>query len=164
MQAKLNRKWRPRLWTVVLLVLGIVLCLPIAGLILFRFYDNQLVQQTEESLLTQAAVMSATYAELYADAAGLEPPNWGAVSLDNAVFPSLSINSATVLPPRPDATQMKSSTDAVYQTIATQLTRIANAAQARTLAGYRFLDPDGNVIAGTAEIGQALGHVNEVAT
>lgn len=87
MQAKLNRKWRPRLWTVVLLVLGIVLCLPIAGLILFRFYDNQLVQQTEESLLTQAAVMSATYAELYADAAGLEPPNWGAVSLDNAVFP-----------------------------------------------------------------------------
>lgn len=162
MQAKLNRKWRPRLWTVVLLVLGIVLCLPIAGLILFRFYDNQLVQQTEESLLTQAAVMSATYAELYADAAGLEPPNWGAVSLDNAVFPSLSINSATVLPPRPDATQMKSSTGAVYQTVATQLTRIANAAQARTLAGYRFLDPDGNVIAGTAEIGQALGHVNEV--
>lgn len=41
-----RRKWRPGLWAVVLVVLGLVLCLPIAGLFLFRFYANQLVQQT----------------------------------------------------------------------------------------------------------------------
>ncbi|MBQ4808897.1 HAMP domain-containing histidine kinase [Phaeobacter sp. HS012] len=162
MQASLKRKWRPRLWTVVLLVLGIVLCLPFAGLILFRFYDSQLVQQTEESLLTQAAVMSAAYAELYAAASGTEPPSWGPVSAKHAVFPSLSVNSETVLPPRPDAKPMTARPAAAYQAIAPQLGRIAKAAQAQTLAGYRLTDAIGNVFAGTAETGKSLGHVAEV--
>lgn len=162
MHARLNRKWRPRLWTIVLLVLGIVLCLPFAGLILFRFYDSQLVQQTEESLLTQAAVMSAAYAELYADAAGIKPPRPSAISTEYAVFPSLSVNRETVLPPRPDARPATVRPGSGYQAIATPLSRIANAAQAQTLAGYRMLDVDGNVFAGTAEIGQKLGHVDEV--
>ena len=51
----------------VALVLGLVLCLPLGGLFLFQFYANQLVQQTEESLLAQAAVLSAGYAEAYRD-------------------------------------------------------------------------------------------------
>ncbi|WP_416369760.1 sensor histidine kinase [Tritonibacter mobilis] len=162
MPADMIRKWRPRLWTVVLLVLAIVLCLPIAGLILFRFYDNQLVQQTEESVLAQAAVMVATYADLYSEAAGLAPPKPKPVSAQDAIFPSLSINSATVLPPRPDAANPSTSVTATYQRLAPQLSRIASSAQAQTLAGYRFLDTQGNVIAGTAEIGRDLGHVSEV--
>ncbi|MFS4582776.1 sensor histidine kinase [Phaeobacter sp. C3_T13_0] len=162
MQAGLNRRWRPRLWTVVLLVLAIVLCLPFAGLILFRFYDSQLVQQTEESLLTQAAVMSATYAELFADAAGINQPRQSAAVAEHAVFPSLSINSETVLPPRPDAQPVSVPPAATYRDIALQLTRIADAAQAKTLAGYRFLDASGDVFAGTAETGKTLSHVAEV--
>ncbi len=159
---RLTRKWRPRLWAVVLLVLALVLCLPFAGLILFRFYDSQLVQQTEESLLTQAAVMSAAYAELYTGAAGTKPPRERPVSGEHAVFPSLSVNRETVLPPRPDAKPLSGPAGAPYRKIATRLTRIANAAQAQTLAGYRFLDARGNVFAGTAETGTFLGHVEEV--
>ncbi|MCB4456853.1 sensor histidine kinase [Leisingera sp. McT4-56] len=162
MHARLTRKWRPRLWAVVLLVLALVLCLPFAGLILFRFYDSQLVQQTEESLLTQAAVMSAAYAELYAGAAGSEPPRGHAVTGEHAVFPSLSVNRETVLPPRPDAKPLSGPAGVPYRNIAARLTRIANAAQAQTLAGYRFLDARGNVFAGTAETGTFLGHVDEV--
>ncbi|WP_424978788.1 sensor histidine kinase [Leisingera sp. S232] len=162
MHAGLNRKWRPRLWAVVLLVLALVLCLPFAGLILFRFYDSQLVQQTEESLLTQAAVMSAAYAELYAGAAKSTPPDWGPVTGERAVFPSLSVNSATVLPPRPDAKPLSGPAGVPHRKIATRLTRIANAAQIQTLAGYRFLDARGNVFAGTAETGTFLGHVTEI--
>ncbi len=162
MPARLSRGWRPRLWTVVLLVLAIVLCLPFAGLILFRFYDSQLVQQTEESLLSQAAVMSATFAELYADAAGAQPPDLSSFSVDDAVFPSLSVNRETILPPRPDAVPVTASTRPVYRDIAELLTRMSDAAQAQTLAGYRFLDAEGRVFAGTAEIGKGMGHVEEV--
>ncbi len=162
MYPRVTRKWRPRLWTVVLLVLALVLCLPFAGLILFRFYDSQLVQQTEESLLTQAAVMSAVYAELYVGAAGAEPRRRAAISGQRAVFPSLSVTSETVLPPRPDARPPSGPSGAPYREIAPRLTRIADAAQAQTLAGYRFLDARGNVFAGTAETDTFLGHVDEV--
>ncbi|WP_171098024.1 ATP-binding protein [Ruegeria sp. HKCCD7255] len=162
MQAGLTRKWRPRLWAVVLTVLAIVLCLPFAGLFLFRFYDSQLVQQTEESLLSQASVLSATYAELYANAVGVPPPELKSTSAEYAVFPSISINRETVLPPRPDPQKAQAPPGVAYEKIAPQLTRIANAAQAETLAGYRFLDTSGTVFAGTAEIGQDLGHVYEV--
>ncbi|MES0862853.1 HAMP domain-containing sensor histidine kinase [Ruegeria sp. SCPT10] len=162
MHLGLVRRWRPRLWTVVLLVLGIVLCLPFAGLILFRFYDSQLVQQTEESLLSQAAVMSATFAELYAEQTASQSSDAGPGASYDPVFPSLSVNRETILPPRPDTTQVSASSGRVYQAIAAPLTRISDAAQARTLAGYRFLDTDGNVFAGTAEIDKGLGHVAEV--
>ncbi|MBO9413633.1 MULTISPECIES: HAMP domain-containing sensor histidine kinase [unclassified Ruegeria] len=162
MQGGVKPRKRPKLWTVVLLVLGIVLCLPFAGLALFRFYDSQLVQQTEESLLTQAAVLSATYSELYAEAAGLDPPKRGAISVDRAVFPALSVNRETVLPPRPDAQAMQLDPGRVYKQIAAPLSRIAAGAQTQTLVGYRFLDTFGNVFAGTAELGENLGQVAEV--
>ena len=163
MHGTLKRKWRPRLWSVVLLVLGLVLCLPFAGLFLFKFYDSQLVQQTEESLLTQASVLSASYAQLYESQ---RPDDGRALRTSPAldpVFPSLSINQGTVLPPRPDGTPAETPAAAVYLSIAPQLTRIAQDAQARTLAGYRFLDAEGRVFAGTAEIGQSLANVAEVA-
>lgn len=162
MSERVSRIWRPRLWTVVLLVLAIVLCLPFAGLILFRFYDSQLVQQTEESLLTQAAVLSATYGELYANRTGATPPRPRGVTAEHAVFPSLSVNRETVLPPRPDAQPVEGQPDTAYRDIAATLTRIGDAAQAQTLAGYRFLDPEGRVFAGTAEVGQSLAHLVEV--
>ncbi len=162
MQSDVRRRWRPRLWTVVLVVLALVLCLPFAGLFLFKFYDSQLVQQTEESLLTQAAVLSATYAQLYERQA--EPRAEQAEDRQplSPVFPSLSINNDKVLPPRPDAARITDPPAPVYRRIAPALTRIGNMAQQRTLAGYRFLDPKGNVIAGTAELGQSLAAVAEV--
>ncbi|MEM6496556.1 MAG: HAMP domain-containing sensor histidine kinase, partial [Pseudomonadota bacterium] len=41
--------------------------------------------------------------------------------------------------------------------------RISDTSQTNTLAGYRLLDVNGNVIAGSAEIGLSLLHVGEVA-
>ena len=155
--------WRPRLWAVVLLVLGLVLCLPFAGLFLFKFYASQLVQQTEESLLSQASVLAASYAQLYElqiEGAETTPIDLQVIT---PVFPSISISSDTVLPPRPDAAPSLSPPSTIYRNVGSQLTQIAEAAQAKTLAGYRLLDANGSVIGGSAEVGLSLAAVGEVA-
>ncbi|MVO17088.1 sensor histidine kinase [Parasedimentitalea huanghaiensis] len=155
--------WRPRLWAVLLLVLGLVLCLPFAGLFLFKFYASQLVQQTEESLLAQASVLSATYAQFYEMQTG-EENSVQEIQQDVApVFPSISINSDRVLPPRPDAVPSVDLPSPAYVEIGAQLTLISEASQAQTLAGYRLLDAKGNVIGGSAEVGLSLAAVDEVA-
>lgn len=160
-----TRKWRPGLWAVILVVLGLVLCLPIAGLFLFRFYANQLVQQTEESLLMQTAVLTAAYEQLYRDAADL--PNTPTVLPQTRsfqpLFPSVTMNPQAILPPRPDALIATETVAPVYAEIGPQLSRMSLRAQEQTLAGYRFLDRHGTVIGGSAEGGAYLGHVTEVA-
>ena len=158
MQTRVRRKWRPRLWTVVSLVLSLVLCLPIAGLVVFKFYANQLVQQTEESLLSQATTLAATYAELY-DPQTVEPSTF---SNFDPVFPTLSLNNGRLLPPRPDGARAELPIEQRYLEIAAPLSRIALTAQQRTLAGYRFVDAKGTVIAGTAERGLSLSGIEEV--
>ncbi len=160
-----RRRWRPGLGGVILAMLLLVLCLPFAGLTLFRFYANQLVQQTEESLLTQAAVLTATYEELYRVAANL-PPDPTPVTETRSfrpLFPAVTVNPETILGPRPDGLPATEPVAEPYRQIAPYLSQIAIGAQEQTLAGYRFLDRFGTVIAGSAETGVYLGHVQEVA-
>ncbi|MCF6304574.1 MAG: ATP-binding protein [Rhodobacteraceae bacterium] len=154
MRDRIKQKWRPRLSFVVLAVLGIVLILPFAGLFLFSFFANQLVQQTEESLLGQASVLSASFAALYDEADFLAEP----------VFPSLNLANDTILPPRADARPATQPIGPRYLQIAAVLSRVSSNAQQQTLVGYRMLDINGTVFAGSAEIGQSLAHVPEVAT
>lgn len=163
MPDRMTSGWRPQLWAVVLLVLGLVLCVPFAGLIFFKFYASQLVQQTEESLLTQASVLSATYARFYETQTGGETSDIDSQTSATPVFPSISINSDSVFPPRPDAVPSTDLPSPAYLKIGTQLTQIAVASQAQTLAGYRLLDAKGNVIGGSAEVGLSLAAVDEVA-
>ncbi|MEX3016178.1 sensor histidine kinase [Gymnodinialimonas hymeniacidonis] len=160
-----RRKWRPGLGGVILAMLALVLVLPFAGLNLFRFYANQLVQQTEESLLMQAAVLTSTYEELYRTAADLPPdplPSDGRRPF-RPLFPAVTVNPQTILGPRPDGLPATEPVALPYQRIAPYLSEIALGAQEQTLAGYRFLDRFGTVIAGSAETGVYLGHVQEVA-
>lgn len=165
MQGRVRRKWRPGLGAVVLLVLALVLCLPFAGLLLFRFYANQLVQQTEESLLMQASVLTAAYEQLYRDAVDLPSPRTPRVGTRTyaPLFPSVTMNPGSILSPRPDATEGTEAIGEVYAEIGPTLSQIAIRAQEQTLAGYRFIDRFGTVIAGSAEQGLFLGHVEEVA-
>ncbi|MEM9967493.1 MAG: ATP-binding protein [Pseudomonadota bacterium] len=164
MHPQLKRRWRPRLWTVVLVVLSLVLCLPIASLILFKFYANQLVQQTEESLLAQGAIMANTYAALYAAETSDAPrvPNVPENTEFDPVLPALSLTTQAIATPRPGARAADRPVSAAHQAIAAPLSQIARQAQAQTLAGYRFLDTNGTVFAGTAEQGLSLRGIEEV--
>ena len=75
----IGTKWRPRLATVVLAILIMVLALPLVGLFFFRLYENQLIRQTEGELIAQGAVIAAIYAQDVRDA-GIAPDKLGAPS------------------------------------------------------------------------------------
>ena len=49
---------------VVIAMLAFVLCLPLASILLFRFYDSQLVRETENELIAQGAFVRAGIIEL----------------------------------------------------------------------------------------------------
>lgn len=168
MQQRVTRKWRPSLALLISAVLGLVLCLATAGLFLFQFYTHQLIQQTEESLLAQAALLAETYAEGYAEADDGVPRGKPAPALPRAenpydpIAPRLSLSQSEIPPPRSDARPAGRTPDPIYSRIGPRLTHIAGRAQLRNLAGYRALDVDGTVIGGTGEVGLSLAHVPEI--
>ncbi|MER9936741.1 ATP-binding protein [Mesorhizobium sp. M0088] len=172
----IGRKWRPRLATVVVAILIMVMALPLVGLFFFRLYENQLIRQTEAELIAQGAAIAAIYAQdvrdagIAADKLGAPMPGPGGDSsrsvnpgpLYKPIEPQLDLASDYVLPTRPAA--MPAIVDPAFAAIGTRLSGILDATQKTTLAGFRLLDPRGVVIAGRGEVGQSLSEVEEVRT
>ncbi len=169
-KAKVKQKWRPSLGLVVATVLGLVLMLPLAGLFLFNFYGKQLVQQTEESLIAQTALLAAAFEDAFRENGG--DPKIGFPLSETQmeardrrlrpIFPSLSLSSSAIYPPRPDALRNTRPVARSFRGIGPRISRIARRAQSTTLAGYRIIDSFGLVIGGSAEIGFSLAHIEEV--
>ncbi|MBN9219924.1 MAG: HAMP domain-containing protein [Mesorhizobium sp.] len=170
----IGRKWRPRLATVVVAILMLVMALPLVGLFFFRLYENQLIRQTEAELIAQGAAISAIYAQAVHEA-GIAPEKLGAPmpqigagasrSADGPyrpIEPQLDLASDSVLPTRPAGTP--GTADPVFAAIGARLSGILDATQKTTLAGFRLLDPQGVVIAGGSEVGLSLAGVQEVRT
>lgn len=172
----IGRKWRPRLATVVVAILIMVMALPLVGLFFFRLYENQLIRQTEAELIAQGAAIAAIYAQdvrdagIAADKLGAPMPGPGGDSsrsvnpgpLYKPIEPQLDLASDYVLPTRPAA--MPATPDPAFAAIGARLSGILDATQKTTLAGFRLLDPRGVVIAGRGEVGQSLGAAEEVRT
>ncbi|PBC05706.1 HAMP domain-containing sensor histidine kinase [Mesorhizobium sp. WSM3860] len=164
-----KEKWRPRLATVVVAILIVVMALPLVGLFFFRLYENQLIRQTEGELIAQGAVIAAVYADAVR-AAGIAPERLGTpISADPArdsnypyqpIEPQLDLASDNVMPSRPAA--VPATADPAFAAIGAKLDGILDEAQKTTLAGFRLLDPHGVVIAGGGEVGQSFGEVEEV--
>lgn len=161
-------KWRPRLATVVVAILIMVMALPLVGLFFFRLYENQLIRQTEAELIAQGAALAAIHAQEVRDA-GIPAEKLGAAvpaDSDNPdspyrpIEPSLDLASDRVLARRPAATA--ATVDPAFTAIGARLSGILAETQKTTLAGFRLLDPKGVVIAGREEIGLSLGAVGEV--
>ena len=171
MNAHTPKKWRPSLSMIVIVVLAIVLSLPLASLLLFRFYDSQLVRETEAELISQGAALSAsmklfirnnkTPTVLFGneiDASLLPKIN----EHYTPITPTLDLATHEILDPRPSAKTPSQVTTKEYQAVGQYMLLMGIHTQKITLAGFRILDPFGNVIAGRAEIGQSLAHVREV--
>ncbi len=163
-------KWRPRLATIVVAILIMVMALPLVGLFFFRLYENQLIRQTEAELIAQGAALGAIYAQEVRDAGVAIEKLGAAVPADSAtdpdspyrpIEPRLDLASDYVLPARPPAITA-TATDPAVAAIGARLSGILAEAQKTTLAGFRLLDPKGVVIAGREEIGLSLGAVEEV--
>ncbi|TIT00385.1 ATP-binding protein [Mesorhizobium sp.] len=168
-QKWIGNKWRPRLATIVVAILIMVMALPLVGLFFFRLYENQLIRQTEAELIAQGAALAAIYAQEVRDA-GIPAEKLGpAVPAASAsdpnspyqpIEPSLDLASDRVLPTRPAATT--ATIDPGFAAVGARLSGILAETQKTTLAGFRLLDAKGVVIAGREEIGLSLGAVGEV--
>ncbi|TGP21969.1 MULTISPECIES: HAMP domain-containing sensor histidine kinase [unclassified Mesorhizobium] len=163
-----KERWRPRLATVVVAILIVVMALPLVGLFFFRLYENQLIRQTEAELIAQGAVVAAIYADAVR-AAGISPEKLGAQippihdSVNypyEPIEPQLDLASDYVMPSRPAG--LPAVADPAFAAIGARLDGILDETQKTTLAGFRLLDPHGVVIAGGGEVGLSLGQVAEV--
>jgi signal transduction histidine kinase len=151
------------------LIVGAIL-LPLSGLVFFRIYENQLIRQTEGELIGQAAVLAASYQREIAragpDVFPIGAPRPPETPIDPEgryapVLPALDLASSPILATRPDAT-FAPPVHPEAMRLGEAFEEIALAAQRTTLAGFRFLDANGVVIAGRAETGGSLANVLEV--
>ncbi len=162
---RVRRKYRPSVHTVLIGVAIAVLALVLTSFAFLRFYDNQLVRETEAELISQAAVLSAVFQRavlhdipdsqnhgVKLEVAMAPPP--GARYLP--VSPRLDMFGADIQPPRPEARAATSPLTEAMLKIGKELHEIFAASQVTTLAGLRVLDERGAVIGGRDEIGRKL--------
>lgn len=151
-----------------LIVMLTVLGLPLGGLYFFRIYENELVQQTERELISQAAVLSAEFRQhvrnlhhrenLYGKMLPSLPPESDTYQ---PVIPVLSLVNP-VQPPRPDAQPVQERADELAQHIGEIMRPVIADTQRVTLSGIRLLDMNGTVIAGRENVGLSFADIPEV--
>lgn len=170
-------KWRPPLGMIVALVLCIMLLVPLAGIVFFRVYENQLIQATEAELISQAAAIAAVTSKRLVELGGADLPKGAKVpgpqtkqpdedgQTDNPwspLQPVLDLNKTPVLPERPDPAETPVSVNPIYAAAGEWIDPILQETQKLTLAGFRVLDFNGIVIAGRGDLGLSFSHVEEV--
>ncbi len=165
--------FRPRLRTILLIVNLAVLVLPLGSLLFFRIYENQLVRQTESELISQGAVLAASYRQEVLerqsaiDSYGRKTTPLPTEKLGDFVYvpilPQLDLTAADPLPERPDGKTNSVPPDPTALAASEKLTAIISEARKSTLAGLKILDFNGVEVAGRFEVGQSFAHVQEVA-
>ena len=171
-------KWRPPLSMIVATVLGIMLVVPLAGIVFFRVYETELIQATEAELISQSAAIAAVTAERLTELGGAELKTGAVVPLHRvrsyedgdsdspwaAIRPQLDLAKTWVLPKRPGPQAADTAADPTYAAVGRWLDPVLRETQRRTLAGFRVLDFNGTVIAGRGDIGLSFAEVPEVKT
>ncbi|MBU0654326.1 MAG: HAMP domain-containing histidine kinase [Gammaproteobacteria bacterium] len=175
----LPRKARFRLRSILLIVMLTVLALPLGGLYFFRIYENELVRQTELELISQSAVLAATFRQMVRDQQ--RERDFGYIQFSSSltqpyapyapkrpgdpfytpVEPGVDLIKP-IAPPRPDARPSTHAVDPLARKLGEHLAQIMRDTQQVTLTGIRILDANGTVIAGREEVGLSLAHVPEV--
>ncbi|MDE1461233.1 sensor histidine kinase [Spartinivicinus poritis] len=160
-----------RLRTVFLIVSLVVLVLPLGSIFFFRIYENELVRQTELSLISQAAVIAASYKQQVANLItaksnyGVKINNEAKPKIDNyytPIYPQIDLAKNKSLPSRPDGITPQTPADTVAVQAGKLLTVVLLDSQKTTLTGIRLLDYHGNVIAGRSELGLSFAHISEI--
>ncbi len=180
-----RNRWRPPLSLVIALVLGIMLLVPLGGIVFFRVYENQLIQTTEGELIAQSAAIAAITAQFLTQHSGAElplgpvarPPSpYSTGLLSSSVrsyenrpaggwtpqLPVLDLNRNAVLPSRPDPIASNLEIHPAFAAAGKAIEPVLKGTQKLTLAGFRVLDPNGTIIAGRDDTGLSLAHVAEV--
>lgn len=165
-----RKKWRPSLVTLITLVVGVLIALPLIGLMAARLSSNQFVRETESSLLSQAAIVAQFFASEYSS--HLNGPLHGQIiSGDLAKFHnteihhtpvSLTTEQSKILPERPKPAPTNHKIDPVYQKVGAAFSKLTIQAQRSSLAGYQAVDPYGNIIGGTGNLTGGFAKLPEI--
>ena len=163
---------RPRLSLVLMLVNIAVIALPLGSIFFFRIYENQLIQETERELISQAAIIAAAYQATFRFVESGTDQTEPAVTVGaikgaspwSPIAPQLDLAVVDTLPERPDGRAPETPSSALAVGAGRSLSPVLKRAQRTTLVGARVIDSLGNVVGGTAEIGLNFAHVEEVAT
>ena len=157
---------RPRLSAVLMIVNVAVIALPLGSIFFFRIYENQLIQETEREMISQAALIAATYRATVPASLGRLPESSARLRSGNPLWtpvnPRLDLAVVETLPARPDGQPAPMPPSAMALAAGKVLSPILEVTQMTTLIGVRVLDAQGTVIGGTGEIGQNFAHVEEV--
>lgn len=164
-------KGRFRLRTIFLVVGVLIMLLPLAGLFFFRIYENELVRQTELELISQGAVLAASYqhqlerivpdAERYGLPLPLDYQRHMVDDYYTPVYPQIDLAQNPILPMRPDPEDTLKPADPYAAVAGTTFSELLADTQRTTLSGLLTLDYNGIIVAGQ-RIGDSLIHTEEV--
>ena len=163
---------RFKLRTILLAVSLAVLILPLGSIYVFRFYEGELVKQTESELIVQAALIAAVYKREVETLLKLDTrvADYGAkVALEQVkddyfrpVKPQLSLSNYRIRSRPADAAVAEQQADKIAQEVGARLMPVLFDAQRTSLAGVRLVDWQGIVIGGREDLGKSLAHISEV--
>jgi signal transduction histidine kinase len=165
------RNWRFKLRSILLAVSVVVLILPLGGVYFLRIYENELVKQTELDLISQAALISATYKrETEILNRGKELKGYGIKimaprAVDDYYRPvgtELKLGTSEIKPRPQEAQKTELYADPIALEAGKRLSPLLLEAQRTTLSGVRILDYQGIAVSGRADIGLSFSHLEEV--
>ena len=165
------RNWRFKLRSILLAVSAVVLVLPLGGIYFLRIYENELVKQTELDLISQAALISASYKreiEMLAAGGALKRYGIRVVAppvVDEYYLPvktELNLGSSVIKPRPGEAQRTDLRADPVALEAGRRLSPLLLEAQRTTLSGVRILDHQGIAVSGRADIGLSFAHLEEI--
>ena len=169
---------RPRLWAVIVALVGLVLALPLLSVFALQVIESELVRATEAELFAQTEVLAQAYgvlldAELRRRGVDgghygrpLDPSSAHARQDHQAIAPRLptldrrrSPVAAEVAQARDDGKPLDPAAQAAGATLAALPQQVSR----RTLAALRVVDVDGHVVASSrAAVGLSIAHWPEV--
>jgi two-component system sensor histidine kinase CreC len=169
-----RQKWRPSVRLILLVLNLTVVMLPIAGLLFFRIYENQLVRETERELIAQAAVLAPVFkkalkSEMADDIDAVTRPvstgpGAGMDKRFTPVLPEIDLAQSPVMPPRRDGRPAERPPDPRVQRAGGEAAQVFAETQKVTLAGLRLLDAEATVVGGSPEVGMTFADVAEIET
>jgi signal transduction histidine kinase len=154
------------------LLLGVnafILLVPFGAVLLSRFYETHLVQQTEGRLIAESVLIGEAWRDRVLDELGLPPgPVQGYLPPEIGsgryypLEPVLNVNDG-LLPPAPPAVRWAERRDGPEWRAGVKVQPLLDRAQRFNLSGVRVLDAAGCVVATSGEeYGACLDHLPEV--
>ena len=157
-------KIRLRLSHVFILINSVILSLPVAGIALMKLYDNTLIHQTENALITQAVMLASIYTKQLKDQQPnlsiegygkplpekLWPKDDPILGKWRPVPPTLDLNSSPIYPIENNPQDTDITVDPIALSIGKGFDELLKEVQLTTLSGMRIVDINGIIVSSTS--------------